>query len=565
MYGRFGEDPIATPKVSLCPLRGWSVLSRVGFRLGVLLALAVLPAWTVQPRKVTLHLKWSHQFQFAGYYAAQARGYYREAGLDVALLEAGPGRLPIPAVEKGEAEFGVSDTEVFQAYLEGRPLVALGVVFQHSPNVILSLRSKGILRPADLAGKKVMFQGGQGLAEARAMLESEGLRLDAIHQVPHTWNLDDLISGRVDALQAYTTNEPYLLQRSGAEVAQLRPIAYGIDFYGDILFTTKAFADTNPELTGAFARASFKGWEYAMEHPEELIDLILALPGPAARRLDRAKLRFEAEQMRDLVMPGLVDAGHINPGRFRRIAETLERIGQVKAVKSPEGFIFAPPLPPSRAWLQALKWGLPVTAALALLVALWITQLRRTVFARTRALLKEVQQRKRTEQALRESEARFRALFEGAPDPIILADPGLGTVVDANSAACRLLDRPRAEIIGLHQCDLHPPQDQAFARDSFDRHAEEARLDGSTRPVESLVLRRDGTVVPVEVLAQLIQVRDQALLMGTFRDITERRRTEEALRESESRFRGLLQSVDSVAVQGYGVDGTTQYLSLIHI
>jgi len=540
-------------------LGGWPALLRAGICLGVFLALAALPAQAGPPRKVTLHLKWSHQFQFAGYYAAQAKGYYREAGLEVALLEAGPGRLPIPAVERGDAEFGVSDTEVFQAYLEGRPLVALGVVFQHSPNVILSLRSKGILRPADLAGRKVMFQGGQGLAETRAMLESEGLRIDAIRQVPHSWNLDDLVSGRVDAIQAYTTNEPHQLQRLGAEVAQLRPVEYGIDFYGDILFTTKAFAAANPDVTDAFARASFRGWDYAMEHPEEVIDLILALPGPTARRLDRAKLRFEAEQMKGLVMPGLVDAGHMNPGRFRRIAETLVKIGQVRIATDPEGFLFVWPQPPSQAWLRALKWGLPATAALALLVALWITQLRRTVFARTRALLKEVQQRKRTEQALRESEARFRALFEGAPDAIILAEPSSGLLVDANPSACRLLGRSHEEIVGLHQHQLHPPQDDAFSRKSFEAHVAQSQSDGITRPVANQVLRPDGTLVPVEVLAQLIQVQDQALLMGTFRDITERRRAEEALRESEGRFRGLLQAVDAVAVQGYGRDGTTQY------
>ncbi|MDP2875800.1 MAG: ABC transporter substrate-binding protein, partial [Holophaga sp.] len=123
--------------------------------LVMILAATLIPAWGASPQRVRLHLKWSHHFQFAGFYAAQTKGFYAAAGLEVSFIEASKTQLPLPAVEAGEAEFGVSDMEVFQAYLQGRPLVALGVVFQHSPNVILALRSSGIHRPSDLAGRKV--------------------------------------------------------------------------------------------------------------------------------------------------------------------------------------------------------------------------------------------------------------------------------------------------------------------------------------------------------------------------------------------------------------------------
>ena len=109
-------------------------------------------------RKVTLQLKWAHDFQFAGYYAAQAKGFYAAEGLDVALREAGPKRLPLPVVESGQAEFGVSDMEVFQAYQEGRPLVSLGVVFQHAPVILMARARSGITAVQDLVGKKVMLE-----------------------------------------------------------------------------------------------------------------------------------------------------------------------------------------------------------------------------------------------------------------------------------------------------------------------------------------------------------------------------------------------------------------------
>ncbi|MBK8792498.1 MAG: ABC transporter substrate-binding protein [Holophaga sp.] len=307
-----------------------------------LVFLFAIPTWGATPQKVTLQLKWHHQFQFAGYYAAQIKGFYQANGLEVTLQEAGPTQMPLPTVEAGKAEFGVSDMEVFQAYLEGKPLVALGVVFQHSPNVILALRKSGIHRPADLVGRKVMFQGGQGLVETRAMLEAEGLRLDQVQQVPHSWNLDDLLQGRIDGLSAYSTNEPFLLKARGAELVELRPIEYGVDFYGDLLFTTRRFAEQNPALVEAFRKASFQGWEYAMEHPEEIIQHILTLPGVATRSDAPEKLRFEAARMKELILPGLVDAGHMNPGRFQRIAQTAMKQGFVKTIRDPEGFCLNP-------------------------------------------------------------------------------------------------------------------------------------------------------------------------------------------------------------------------------
>jgi PAS domain S-box-containing protein len=531
------------------PLEGiWelarNLLLRQGLRALAALGLAagfVLPAKAEAPRQITLHLKWSHQFQFAGYYAAKEKGFYRAEGLEVTLLEAGPSRLPIPAVEKGEAQFGVSDIEVFQAYLEGRPLVALGVIFQHSPNVILSLRGKGILRPADLTGRKVMFQGGQGLAEAQAMLHSEGLRLDSIQQVPHSWNLDDLLTGRVDAIQAYSTNEPYLLKLRGADVVQLQPIAYGVDFYGDLIFTTRSFAAANPEVTAAFLRASFQGWEYAMEHPEEMIDRILAMPGLTAQGMTREKLRFEAEQMKVLVMPGLVDAGHMNPGRFRRIAETLVKLGIAKTAKNPEGFVYAPPVPPAQLWLRTLKVVVPAALAIGLLVAIWITQLRRSVYARTKALLKEVQQRKRAEEILRESEGRFRSLLQ-CVDAIAIQSYGPdGTTQYWNRASERLYGYTEAEALGRNLLDLIIPdemrEDVALAMRTMGES-------GVASPSSELSLvRKDRSRVAVFSSHAIVRAPGRPPEMFCLDiDLTDRKRLEAQLRQSQK-----LESLGSLA------------------
>ena len=138
-------------------------------------------------------------------------------------------------------------------------------------------------------------------------------------------------------------------------------------------------------------------------------------------------------------------------------------------------------------------------------------------------VITDITQHRQAEIALAESEQRFRALFEGAPDATILADPSTGLILDANATACRVLGRTRDDLVGRHQTELHPPVAGAMSKETFSRHVNQATHEGATRPIENELLRADGTTVPVEVLAQLIQVQGRPALLGTFRDISERK------------------------------------------
>jgi ABC-type nitrate/sulfonate/bicarbonate transport system substrate-binding protein len=97
--------------------------------------LCAVPAGAAE--KVTIQLKWQHQFQFAGYYAAQDQGYYRDAGLDVTLLEARPGADPLQTVMQGQAQYGVGNTTLLLARSIGQPVVVLASIFQHSGATLL--------------------------------------------------------------------------------------------------------------------------------------------------------------------------------------------------------------------------------------------------------------------------------------------------------------------------------------------------------------------------------------------------------------------------------------------
>ena len=170
--------------------------------------------------------------------------------------------------------------------------------------------------------------------------------------------------------------------------------------------------------------------------------------------------------------------------------------------------------------------------------------------------LRDVSDRWEAEQArenLQESEHRFRMLFDGAPDAIFIADTESGVILDANAAASKLLQRPQEDIVGLHQADLHPPSTMRYSKSTFDDHVRVGSERGFTDPIENEIIRSDGSTVPVEVMANVVEFGGQHLIQGTFRDISDRKKTESALRESETKYRTLFeQSSDAIYLSARG-------------
>ncbi len=287
--------------------------------------------------KVSLQLKWTHAFQFAGYYAARELGYFNEVGLDVRIEEAMPGTNVVDKVVSGAADFGVGTSSLLLEREAGKPVVVLASIFQHSPQVLISARKGDTQSVHDLAGKKIMFEHLS--EELHAYLKREGVPLAGIRQAEHSFDPADLIAGRVDAISAYVTTEPFFLKQAGFDYLVFTPRSAGIDFYGDNLFTSEQFLRQHPDQAQAFRAASLRGWEYAMAHQDEIIDLIVRKYAP---NLSQEFLRFEAAQMRPLIRPDLVPLGYMNPGRWRHIADTYAEIGMLPKEQSLDGFLYQP-------------------------------------------------------------------------------------------------------------------------------------------------------------------------------------------------------------------------------
>ena len=295
------------------------------------------PSVSSANESIHLQLRWHHQFQFAGYYAALEKGYYKKAGLDVIIHNGTPEKMPVMEVLRGRSQYGVANSELLLERLRGAPLVALAAIFQHSPSVLLARKDAEVHSPDDLIGKKVMMIGRSVDADFIAMFSNEHLEIQSIDIIPSSFQIKDLIDGKVDAFNSYISNEPYFLQQLGIEFTTLNPRNYGVDFYSDILFTTEDEIKQHAERVKAFRQASLEGWYYALNHSHEIIDLLLNKYKVAK---SRDHLEFEAETIRSLIISDVIDLGHMNPWRWRYMAETFVQTGMVKNDHLLQGFIY---------------------------------------------------------------------------------------------------------------------------------------------------------------------------------------------------------------------------------
>jgi class 3 adenylate cyclase/ABC-type nitrate/sulfonate/bicarbonate transport system substrate-binding protein len=353
------------------------MLRRLAFA-ACLVLLASHPAAALD--QVSIQLKWKHQFQFAGYYAAQEQGFYRDAGFDVTIREGGPGIDVAETVAGGKAEFGVCSASVLREWTTGRRLVVLAAIFQHSPAVILVPRRADISSVSDLRGRTLMDSPGSD--EIAGMLKREGVDYQSMLRVPHEGNPRDLLAGRADAMVAYSTNEPFVLEQLGAAYRTFAPAASGIDFYGDNLCASEAEVKAHLDRVAAFRAASVKGWAYALAHKEATVDLILK---SYSAKKSREALLFEAEHTETLVGRDHARIGEQDPARWRRIAATYRQLGLLTEDTLPAALIWDGHDDRLRRWLIPLVL-VPVGLAIAALVAYRGRRSLRATMARLGAL-----------------------------------------------------------------------------------------------------------------------------------------------------------------------------------
>ncbi|MFZ2266109.1 MAG: diguanylate cyclase [Azonexus sp.] len=500
------------------------------------LVLTLLPAQALE--KVRVQLNWKHQFQFAGYYAAIEKGYFRAAGFEVSLQELPAGGDPVQAVLHGDADFGVAASELALHRGQGHPVVALAVIVQHSPLVLLANRRK-IPSIDALSEQRIMLLPHE--AELLAYLKREGV--DSFVTVPHSFELADLVSGKVDAMSAYVTDEPFLLRQQNFPYLAYAPSATGINFYGDTLFTTERRVRSSAAAVRAFREAALKGWEYAMANPGEVAELIIER---YSTRHSKAHLLFEAAEMKRLMQPELVEIGQMSATHWQQIGQTYAELGMLPANFSLDGLLYEsePRRLPAWVWPAFVAGGLVILGAA--LMAWYFARLNRR-------LSKEILTRQATEQALGDSEERYRRLAEQSKDVIWTLDLASRRFTYMSPAVERARGFSVAEAMQQSLEQALMPASYERAMGLLQEHLQRLQA-GDTTAISAMFEidqpHKGGGVVSSEVVASFMLDADgrPVAILGVSRDISERREVEAQLRAANERLQNQLKEIEHLQV-----------------
>ncbi len=292
----------------------------------ILLILTILVLNAKEPLQVTIQTPWLFQYQFAGYFIAKEKGFYSDENLDVAIKEYQFGEEVTKNVLSQKYQFGIGRSSLILDSMEGKDVVLISAIFQNSPNILLSLKRDDLNKISDFKNKNIMMTPDLvGTASLTAMLQTNGISSSDYINQKHSFKIDELLSGKTDAIAAYISNEPYLLKSKSIQYTIFNPADYKFDMYSDILYTSKNYLSKNPTVVESMKKATLKGWQYAFENIEETAKLIYAKYNTQNKTL--AHLIYEAKALKELAYNGKVNLGEFEKEKITKIAHVYNLLG----------------------------------------------------------------------------------------------------------------------------------------------------------------------------------------------------------------------------------------------
>jgi len=357
-------------------------------------ALSAFATAAVAAEKVVLQLHGPAQFEFAGYYAALWNGYYGEAGLEVEIrpgAQRGQAQIdPAHELIEGRAQFGTGTAELVIRAAQGQPLLLLAPIFQQSGAAIYYRGDSDFGSPAALAAARLGRLPASDILdiELATALRAEGLDPEKMKTVPIAAGdaAAALAERRVDAAVGSAWDLPWRGREKGIPLKSVNPANYRVEFYGDTLFTMRRIAQTAPETVRKFRAASLRGWDYALQHPDEIAAWIIAdLPRPAGVPDAAGFARYQAEVARRLARHPEILLGHSNPERWSRIEASLVGAGALMRSVDPSAFVYDPDAEArERNDMRAIEiLGATLLAGTAVIGVLWYLRRRRLAAAKS--------------------------------------------------------------------------------------------------------------------------------------------------------------------------------------
>jgi len=291
------------------------------------------PKGLKQPRKFRFRPQWVPQSQFAGYYVAHERGFYRDQGIEIEMLDGGPDTNPMSELVKGQLEFGTTwlAPSMIMAS-QGADLVLLSQIIQRNGLLLVTLTEKGYQSVEDLRGKRVGVWGGEFNYPVQALDRELGLGLILVQQ---GFEMSELLNGEVDAALCMSFNEMFTFDDRGIDRDLLKIFRFdelGLQFPEDGIYTSQRVAQKYPQACKAFASASLQGWQYTAAHPQEALDIVMEQtkrsPFPTTREHQERMLN----EILQMVGGTAKNQGELTLSDFDSISRSLEAIGQIDQV-----------------------------------------------------------------------------------------------------------------------------------------------------------------------------------------------------------------------------------------
>jgi NitT/TauT family transport system substrate-binding protein len=288
---------------------------------------------TAAATSVSLQLQWVAQSQFAGYYVALDKGWYKDEGIDLTIVPGGPDLSAVELVSAGTRDFGTAILpDLAVAVQNQKPVIGIAQIQQQNGLLLLTKASSGINGPKDFEGKNIGLWLGSFEAQFNAMMSQQGMPPEAYNVVSQGFSMDDFLNGRLDVASAMIYNEYYVVLESGTKPEDLTVIDYadyGLGFPGDTLFTSKTTAAEKPDLCLRMVRATLKGWEYAVAHPQEAVDIVLKYD-----ESDTQDREHQLSMMNEIAKLVSVGGGQVGRSDDAVLLRTISTLRQFKILKS---------------------------------------------------------------------------------------------------------------------------------------------------------------------------------------------------------------------------------------
>ena len=271
--------------------------NKIAWFVSIMLVVAVLGVYlTFRPenadsylKRATLRLQWLHQAQFAGFYVAKEKGFYRDVGIDLEIEPGGQQYNSVTLVAAKSDTFGIATADqVLIASARHVPVRAVGIVWDRSLTAFMVKKDSPIQTPKDFEGKTVgMYYGYDCETIYVELIKKFGVDRKKIKEVALQYDLSPFFRDEVNVWPAYAMNQPLDAAKRGVEVRFLTPDKLGIKYYSDSIIVHPETIRKDADLVRRFLEASAKGWEYAFMHRDEATDIVVAIDP----HLDRDKQR----------------------------------------------------------------------------------------------------------------------------------------------------------------------------------------------------------------------------------------------------------------------------------